>query len=100
MKLCLKQGILDYMPCLLSSRNPNFGDKEGNDRTKSVWVKYTIPIQTFKELEPGLPDIRAYRSAYCAFWNQIIPDLIYYKGRPILLNLFLIRQDFLLESAA
>lgn len=71
--------MMTYYTNFAKTGNPNFGDDESKNGTESVWLKYTIPTQTFKELTPGLPDIRAYRSSYCAFWNQVIPDLISYK---------------------
>lgn len=58
--------------------NPNYDSN--NITVEATWRRYQLPNEIFKEFRPGLPDIEAYRSSFCSFWNRILPDLVTYKG--------------------
>lgn len=73
--------ILSLILSLFILSNPNEGgDNDGVEGNESYWHEYTLPEMTFKELNEGLPDIKAYRASFCRFWNQQMPKLVSFTG--------------------
>ncbi|PIK47771.1 putative acetylcholinesterase [Apostichopus japonicus] len=70
-----------YYTNFAKTGNPNEGgDNDGVEGNESYWHEYTLPEMTFKELNEGLPDIKAYRASFCRLWNHQLPKLVTFTG--------------------
>ncbi|XP_077983368.1 pyrethroid hydrolase Ces2e-like [Glandiceps talaboti] len=66
--------IMKYFTNFAKSGNPNLDD--GGAVTDIEWPKFTVPELQYKELSPSMPTKRALKAKECAFWDQVVPNLI------------------------
>ncbi|XP_077983387.1 acetylcholinesterase-like [Glandiceps talaboti] len=66
--------VMKYFTNFAKTGSPNMN--EDGTSTDIEWPKFTVPELQYKELSPSMPTKRALKARECAFWNQLVPDLI------------------------
>ncbi|PIK46248.1 putative acetylcholinesterase [Apostichopus japonicus] len=73
--------MMRYYTNFAKTGDPNHGgDNDGVEDEEPFWPKFELPDQIFKDQQPGMPDVNAYRAEYCALWRRFLPRLSAFTG--------------------